>query len=1199
MAHLALALLGPFQARLDGKPAEGLNSIYLRALLAYLAVESRREHSREQVAALLWPERSDQEALSALRFALSKLHAALGDRQADSPCLLITRSHVHFNPTSDHWLDVAEFQNLARGSDVPSLEQAAALYRGPFLDGLSLADSPAFEEWMLLKGEEIHRSLLALLDRLTSLQLRAGETGEAARWARRQLELEPYREQAHRQLMRALALGGERATALAHFDSCRRLLAEELGCEPEDETQALIAQIRDGSLPQIQSTSLILSESLMPGLPSGEAIPDTRFVSRQGELAKLKGLLDHALAGLGGVALISGEAGDGKTALLDEFSRQAGLAHPDLIALRGRCNAHGGEGDPFLPFREMLQSLAGDVESKRAGGTLSPEQARRIWQALPAVGAALVEHGPDLIDRFLPGEALYQRLESISTPASAARWLKRLREILARSPDGAASPQPDLFAQVTQVLRTLSARTPLLLAIDDLQWADGGTAALLFHLGRRLAGSRILLICAYRPQAAETTQGSPVAEPDVRSVLGELKREWGDVLVDLERADGQAFVEALIDSEPNRLGEDFRQRLYGHTGGNPLFTVELLHSFERQGMLVKDEDGRWVEAAELDWDYCPPQVEAVIAGHLSELTDEDQELLQTAAVQGEQFAAEVTARVLGKGDEAVLQRLSGPLRRQHRLVEAVRLERLSSSGQSLSHYRFRHALLQRGAYSRLDTVRQSQLHEATGQALEALYAVEAEKPQFLAPMLAWHYEIAGLRLEAARALHEAGSQAAQLSAFREALNLFDRGLALLGDEPPSVKRKEIQRLLEAARLVPQLTVGGPGGMGVADSLKSISREELGEIQGRPGLMMILAEAERVTAQGHLDEGLAVTGRLLDQATREGEEIFVAMARHRFGFVHHLLGNLRESEAHYEWVFGWLTPRRSMEMYSVTGFDVEAASLSVYALVEWWLGRGESALRRSKEAVSGACERGFAYGQVYAAAFGALTLFLLRSDPALIREWAELCHRVGVEHGFEWWQAWADVLLGRLAVMEGAAEAGIERQWNAIQRWQGFGLVVLTDHLVAVLADGCLAAARQRPESNHAETDAGRLHLLRTGLSAIDLVLRPPELSCGKAFHAELHRLRGELLLERDGLAAADEAFTCFQQSLQLGREMGALSWELRAAMSIVRLCIRQGEAYAAKLVEARACLRDVYAPFKEGFDFSDLQEAAALMDETV
>ncbi len=756
MAHLALALLGPFQARLDGNPAEGLNSDYLRALLAYLAVESRWEHSREQMAALLWPERSDQEALSALRFALSKIHSALGDRQAESPYLLITRTHVNFNLASDHWLDVAEFQNLAHGSDIASLEQAAALYRGSFLDGLSIADSPAFEEWVLLKGEEIHRSMLALFDRLTSLQLSAGETGEAARWARRQLELEPYREQAHRQLIRALALGGERANALTHYEACRRLLAEELGCEPEDETQALFAKIWDGSLPHLQSAPLILFESLQQAAPIGEAVSITRFVSRQGELAKLDGLLDHALAGQGGLALISGEAGGGKTALLDEFSRQAGQAHPGLIALRGRCNAHGGAGDPFLPFREMLQSLAGDVESKRAGGTLSQEQARRIWEALPAVGAALVEHGPDLIGRFLPGEALLQRLESFSTPASAVRWLKRLREIVARSPDNASTLQPDLFAQVTQVLHTLSARTPLLLTIDDLQWADGGTAALLFHLARRLAGSQILLICAYRPMAAEAGKGSSASEPDVGTVLRELKREWGDVLVDLERADGRAFVEALIDNDPNHLGAGFRQRLYDHTGGNPLFTVELLDSFKRQGMLVKDEAGCWVEAPELDWDYCPPQVEAVIAGHLAGLADEDQVLLQVAAVQGEEFVAEVAARVLGWEEDVIIQHLSGPLRRQHRLVDAVSLERLAVSGQHLSHYRFHHSLIQRSAYSSLDAVELVRLHEATGRTLEAIYTAEGEKPRTLALVLAWHYEAAGLRLAAARALYEAG-----------------------------------------------------------------------------------------------------------------------------------------------------------------------------------------------------------------------------------------------------------------------------------------------------------------------------------------------------------------------------------------------------------------------------------------------------------
>jgi predicted ATPase len=227
-----------------------------------------------------------------------------------------------------------------------------------------------------------------------------------------------------------------------------------------------------------------------------------------------------------------------------------------------------------------------------------------------------------------------------------------------------------------------------------------------------------LLVCACRPQEHGAGQGSHVAwqgaassaapgigsTPGVSAVLQELSREWGDVLVDLDRADGRAFVEAYVDSEPNRLDADFRQRLYDHTDGNPLFTVELLHSFERQGMLAQDEAGRWIETPGLDWAYCPPQVEAVIAGHLASLPDEDQVLLQAAAVQGEQFIAEVVARVLGWDEEAVARRLSGPLRRRHRLVEAVSLERLASSGQRLSHYRFRHALLQRSAYGSLDAV---------------------------------------------------------------------------------------------------------------------------------------------------------------------------------------------------------------------------------------------------------------------------------------------------------------------------------------------------------------------------------------------------------------------------------------------------------------------------------------------------------------
>jgi DNA-binding SARP family transcriptional activator len=1210
VSRLVLALLGPFQASLDDQPVVGLNSDTLRTLLAYLAVESRRERPREQVAALLWPERSDQGALSALRFALSRLHTALGDRRAESPFLIVSRTHVQFNLASDHWLDVVEFERAASSgqlTEIERLEAAVALYRGPFLEGLSINDSPAFEEWMLLKGEELHRSMLAVLDRLTVFQMRAGETGQAARWARKQLELEPYREQAHRQLMMALALGGERSAALAHYEACRRLLAEELGCQPEDETQAMVAQIRDGVLTLSRHSPVTLAESHRPG-PStarsgGAAIgPGTAFVSRQDELAKLNGLLEGVLSGQGGIALVSGEAGSGKTALLDEFNRQAGLAHPDLIALHGRCSAHGGTGDPYLPFREILQTLAGDVESKRAGGTLSPEQARRVWETLPAVGAALAEHGPDLIDRFVPGEALLQRVVSFSIPGTAARWQKRLRELAARSQESISTSQPDLFAQLTQVLHVLSLRFPLLLAVDDLQWADGGTLALLFHLGRRLAGSRILLICAFRP-VEPGVPGEQAPEPGVETVVRELRREGGDVLIDLERTDGRAFVEALIDSQPNCLGAVFRQKLYDHTGGNPLFTVELLHSFESQGMMIQDDAGRWVEAPGLDWDYWPPQVEAVIAGHLAGLPDEDLELLQAAAVQGEQFTAEVAARVLGRGEQAVLQRLSGPLRRQYRLVEAVSLERLALSGQRLSHYRFRHALLQRGAYNSLDSIRRPQLHEATGQALEAQYAAEGERPPSLAPALAWHYEAAGLALPAAHALHEAGRQALRLSAHREALNLFDRGLALLAAASPSPQRSEIEQLLRIDRLIPVRSLEGSGSQELVGALTAAFEAGAGAAQGRTRLITLQAEEDHLIATGQLEAVVAVAGQMLELARQLGDEAFMAHAHFWMEFSYNLQGRLPESEDHFQWVLAQQAMGRWPEHRASVGYDVTVTALTFSAVNQWFLGRPEIALQYSTQAVAGALELGDLYGLSIASSVGSMTLFLLRSDAAALRERGQICRRVCAENGFTWWQYFAEVILGWLVVKEGEDSEGIEWMQRAIAAWNATGMVAGADALAAVLADGYLIAARRIPAGDDAYR---RLSLLEAGLAAVEAQLGP-DVPCGQSYQAELYRLRGELLLERDGgvvtLASAGEALECFQRSLQLGREMGALAWQLRAAMSLVRFRMRQGEAAAAEpavaadLEEARACLREVYGRFTKGFGLPDLQEAAQLIGE--
>ncbi|GAB4530332.1 MAG: hypothetical protein Kow0063_08280 [Anaerolineae bacterium] len=247
MASLSLLLGGPFQATLDGEPATGFESNKVKALLAYLAVEADRPHPRETLAGLLWPDYPDRSALANLRSALANLRQAIGDRQAEPPFLLITRDTIQFNTASDYSLDLAGLQNLP-GLSVGQIEQAVAVCRGSFLEGFSLGDSPPFEEWLLVKREQLSRQMREALHRLAAYYEEGGKYERAITYARQQLELEAWDEVAHRQLMRALALNGQRSAALAQYETCCRLLAQELGVEPSRETTALYESIRDEML---------------------------------------------------------------------------------------------------------------------------------------------------------------------------------------------------------------------------------------------------------------------------------------------------------------------------------------------------------------------------------------------------------------------------------------------------------------------------------------------------------------------------------------------------------------------------------------------------------------------------------------------------------------------------------------------------------------------------------------------------------------------------------------------------------------------------------------------------------------------------------------------------------------------------------------------------------------------------------------
>ena len=303
MPHLSLSFLGSFQAALDGHPITDFKSNKVRALLIYLAVEHDRPQPREILAGCLWPDTPDRIALNNLRYALSSLRQAIQDRSAAPPFLIISRGALRFNTASDCSLDWLSFENSPDLQSIDQLEQTLALVQGQFLEGFS-CDSAAFEEWLLFKREQINRQVLIRFQRLARHFELRGEYERAAVYARKQLDLEPWDEEAYAGLMRALAFSGQRSAALAQYETCRRLLRKELGVEPSRHITALRDQIEQ---------ELIGAASPSPAkLLTNVPVPLTPFVGRQREIADTRQLLSRAESPAR-LLTLTGAGGCGKT----------------------------------------------------------------------------------------------------------------------------------------------------------------------------------------------------------------------------------------------------------------------------------------------------------------------------------------------------------------------------------------------------------------------------------------------------------------------------------------------------------------------------------------------------------------------------------------------------------------------------------------------------------------------------------------------------------------------------------------------------------------------------------------------------------------------------------------------------------------------------------------------------------------------
>lgn len=372
MVRLELRLLGPFEVRLDGNAVTGFESNKVRALLAYLAAESPRPQSRESLAELLWPGWPQQSAMSNLRYALSDLRKTIGDREVNPHFLIITREIIQLNPESQVWVDA-----LALNKSIAQLERGAyedfqgAMdhYHGPFMENFSLAENTDFSDWLLSRRAFYQHHALQCLRLLASRYEKIGEYELGLKYARQQLEIEPWLEEGHQQMMRLLTLSGQISAALAQYEECKRLLRKEVGVDPSEETCQLYHAITNGDLRGREASPSHLPSPPHPLHNLSHQL--TRFFGRKAEIEQFCHILRDGqfrlvtLTGAGGVgksrlALQVGEA------LLDHFSNGvwlvevAPLSDPLLVMITVAQHLEV----PVFPGQPIQETLLSYLQNK-------------------------------------------------------------------------------------------------------------------------------------------------------------------------------------------------------------------------------------------------------------------------------------------------------------------------------------------------------------------------------------------------------------------------------------------------------------------------------------------------------------------------------------------------------------------------------------------------------------------------------------------------------------------------------------------------------------------------------------------------------------------------------------------------------------------------------------------------------------------
>ncbi|MFU8825966.1 MAG: BREX system ATP-binding domain-containing protein [Brevefilum sp.] len=1192
MAKLAIRLLGSFKVELDGQLITNFRSDKVRALLAFLAVESQRPWMRDHLADLLWPDYPENKAQANLRNALSNIRRLIGDVQVDSPFILTRHSTIQINPGVDYWVDVHAFQKLsiarmphytpkASNMDISDLESVLALYQGDFMAGFSI-NSPAFETWLVKTREYLRQERVKIIRNLTRNYIQLNKLELALAYVKLWIEQEPWEEEAYRYSMKILLALGRRNAALAQFEDCQRRLADDLGVEPEPETIQLYKNLKHGLVvpPPLSTSQPRIIQKSTPSelLPVPEWLSERAhtyfesglFVGRQNELTQLDTWLAEALQGYGKPAFIMGEPGSGKTYLIKEFANRALQREPNLLVLWGQCNAFTGQGDPYYPFMNMTRTLAGDVEPLLSTMVISPTHLQRIWQILPHSLASLAQKGPDLIKQFL---TIYNPLTLSGThPGVTHDLIETIQALINKTVTGRLS-QPVLNDQFTEVLSALSIDHPLILVFDDLQWIDPGSTSLLFHLGRQIAGKRVFLVGAFRP--IEVFAGLKDQTHPIEAILNELQTGYGDIVINLDESEGQEFVAALLDSEPNAFSQDFYDKLYQQSSGHPLFTIELLRGMQLRQEIRKNPDGQWIEGLNLNWDELPARIEAVIARRISMMPVECQELMTLACVQGDVFSVEVLAQVTGKPEKMVFDLLSQQVCKRHRLITPQGITPIGD--RRLTHYRFRHLLFQIYLYNHLDIVEKTRLHGLVGNELEKLYKDHSAQFPELAHTLARHFELAQ---DTGKALHyytQAGKNAQNLSAHQAAVLHFSRALNLLNSLPPSTQRDQAELDLQLS-LGPPLTAlkgwGAPELEAAYDRTQTLIEKSDDSTKLIPVLWLLATF--RLGRSEHAEVDRLVT-RLYKLAQQANDPALLALAYLQVSPVYQ--GKLRQARILLERAAALQDINQGRFLAQRFGFAPAAIALTYLSNCLWLLGYPDQAAQVNEQAFKMAGAIGHPMTTCYVTS-RSCWIGILKGDLDQVHTHAEQLYQVATKYSLKNFEYAAVFFTNWVKFMNHEdRNQAVEVMNEVIDAYYATKTVLNRTAFLVLFSQVCLVAnERER------------------GLQRVNESIKLGDDTGERWFQAEAYRTRGELLLmgnqgdqtdEKDYL----EAQTCFETALQIARDQGAKAFELRAAISLARLW-----QSLDRTENAYHLLTDVYGWFTEGFQTADNQAAQALIE---